>query len=556
MASPAELARQRQDRRIALAKTAADAAATAWGLVDPGNIAGSWAYRMPEAYAATAGAQLLAADGADGYVDDVLAEEGAAYGSAGVVNPRAFSGVASDGRALSGLLYNPAIQALQAIGSGVSIQDALSLGLVALDMMVRTQVADAGRAADGAAVAARGCGYTRQLTPPSCSRCAVLAGKFYRWNAGFQRHPRCDCVHVPCTPGFSKNLKVSPRAYFDSLTEREQRRVFTVAGAQAIRDGSDIGQVVNARRGMQTAGGRVTTTESTTRRGVARRGRLMPEQIYKDAKSRDEALRMLREHGYLVGAPTPVAVAPKVHIAPLAKSSPAPMPHAGLAGHAATGVADRRQLGGGVMADTQLVRFSDGTQAVYKLAKDSSGIPAVHQQDAEELGALVARATGVQAPEVLRLSRTEIYMTHLEGRIADELEDAAVVALRAGDEGLRLGLSDLLMGNTDRNGGNLLVHDGRIAAIDHGSAFQWHREYNNPTSPPHFRDDWWSRFGTSGTSWRSNPLSKVDVETLRERLTALRPEFERLRRVGWYNSMMTRLRALERHATGVGRLIT
>jgi hypothetical protein len=77
--------------------------------------------------------------------------------------------------------------------------------------------------------------------------------------------------------------------------------VFGQAGAAAIRDGADLGQVVNARRGMYTAAGRSLTVESTTRRGVAPgKVRLMPEQIYREARGdRDEAIRLLKRFGYL-----------------------------------------------------------------------------------------------------------------------------------------------------------------------------------------------------------------------------------------------------------------
>ena len=87
--------------------------------------------------------------------------------------------------------------------------------------------------------------------------------------------------------------------------------LFTNAGAEAIREGSDIYQVVNARRGMSPAGGlkpRVTT-EGTTRFGFAGRRtgplhgtgiqRLMPEGIYQLARTREEARALLRQHGYL-----------------------------------------------------------------------------------------------------------------------------------------------------------------------------------------------------------------------------------------------------------------
>lgn len=90
---------------------------------------------------------------------------------------------------------------------------------------------------------------------------------------------------------------MNPRAYFDSLDEAQQNRLFTKAGAQAIRDGADLNQVVNSRRGMRAAG---TTTESTTRFGVVPgRVRLMPEALYGQAGSRDEAIQLLMQHGYL-----------------------------------------------------------------------------------------------------------------------------------------------------------------------------------------------------------------------------------------------------------------
>src|SRR5665647_1979159 len=116
-------------------------------------------------------------------------------------------------------------------------------------------------------------GFSIRMYPPTCSRCVVLAGKWYRKNQGFARHPGCDCRHIPSSESVAGDLTVSPQAYFDSLSKAEQDRIFTNAGAEAIRNDANIGQVVNARRGMRTAqiGGRdvLITTEGTTRRGVA-----------------------------------------------------------------------------------------------------------------------------------------------------------------------------------------------------------------------------------------------------------------------------------------------
>jgi hypothetical protein len=124
----------------------------------------------------------------------------------------------------------------------------------------------------------------------------------------------CDCVHVPVTdPDVADEVKTDPRTYFDSLSRAEQDRIFTNAGAQAVRDGADLNQVVNARRGMYSAGsvgGTLSaTTEGMTRRGFAGRPtgplgkggfiRLMPESIYQLSGSREETLRLLRRYGYL-----------------------------------------------------------------------------------------------------------------------------------------------------------------------------------------------------------------------------------------------------------------
>lgn len=293
------LAEARRAEQQYIARRVAEIARRAWGRVDPRAIAQTWRRLLAEPLAYLSVAQLQAASSADAYVAQVLAAQGVTAAPEAAVAPRSLAGVASDGRPLETLLYQPAVQTLTLIGAGASPAQALAFGALRLDMFVRTQVADSGRVATGIGIAARPrVGYVRMLTPPSCSRCALLAGKYYRWSQGFARHPKCDCVHIPAPEQFAGDLRTSPRAYFDSLSGAEQRRIFTNAGAQAIRDGADMGRVVNARRGMTSAG---TTTELTrTRRGV-RQERLMPEEIYRrSAGNREEALRMLRLNGYLI----------------------------------------------------------------------------------------------------------------------------------------------------------------------------------------------------------------------------------------------------------------
>ncbi|MBQ1064485.1 hypothetical protein [Micromonospora sp. C41] len=59
--------------------------------------------------------------------------------------------------------------------------------------------------------------------------------------------------------------------------------MFTKAGAEAIRLGADIGQVVNARRGargLTPAGARITADEARMLRGGRDRGRLEAVDVY------------------------------------------------------------------------------------------------------------------------------------------------------------------------------------------------------------------------------------------------------------------------------------
>ncbi|MDO5500323.1 MAG: hypothetical protein Q4F67_11670 [Propionibacteriaceae bacterium] len=258
------------------------------------------------------------------------------------VNPAAFGRSASDGRPLASLF---------AFGSVALSSAPPDVTQRWLDRVVVTQVGDAARAGASVTVAATPrAGYVRAVRVGACSRCVILAGRFYRWNEGFKRHPLCQCTHIPARENIAGDLTTDPRAYFDSLTEAEQDRTFTRAGAQAIRDGADPAAVVNARRGMTTAQPKVVRTESrevfrfempgaepfvirddvateitssrprlirddsglfTTEEGtltrsgrsqmVLNRGeaRLMPESLYEIAEDRSEAISLLMRHGYL-----------------------------------------------------------------------------------------------------------------------------------------------------------------------------------------------------------------------------------------------------------------
>lgn len=282
----------------------------------------------PQVLALVAAAQVAATREADSYAAEVLND--LAFGpptAPRVVPPQALVGFTGDGFPVEDLLGS-SVARIRATGS-------LDDGSRFIEAVAASILADTAQAAEAAALAARPWvdGFVRVAEPGACARCLVLTGRFFLWNAGFLRHPRCRCTHVPAPSDKAAlrrllDVETADRR-FEAMSRAEQDRTFGAAGAQAIRDGADINQVVNARRGMQRAQvfGRdlLVTTEGTTRRGFAytrlNRGRdrsrdvrragqrnfsttvvrLMPEAILQIAgDNAEERIRLLRFHGYIL----------------------------------------------------------------------------------------------------------------------------------------------------------------------------------------------------------------------------------------------------------------
>ena len=306
---------------LRLQRSARAAAAVAWSSLSAAYLSESWDSVSPALVAAVSRLQLDAATRGAGYGGNTLADQGLYEAPEAWVDPSSLAGVSSRGASLGAALYSAIPHTKDLIAGGMPERVALARGREVLQMSAAAQVADAGRTAAGLDTFARPkVGYVRMLNPPSCSRCSVLAGRFYRNNEGFQRHPRCDCVHVPTTrteAASSEGLVHDPYAYFESLSESAQDKTFGKAQAQAIRDGADLFQVVNARRGMSYAGvssdgtrrGQKVvsdfTREGTTRRalwgGANPKGkRLTPDAIYAQGLPREATLDLLAKHGYLL----------------------------------------------------------------------------------------------------------------------------------------------------------------------------------------------------------------------------------------------------------------
>jgi hypothetical protein len=310
---PAE-AQQHQAERAMQAATTAAAVRAVWGSVDPENLEASWLTHAVVAAELIRAGQIAAASTAEAWLTQ---ETGPGEGT---VDPAAAAAATGD---LTGPLLYPLLVALNRLRRGFSVATSILSGAAFLEMVTRSLVADAGRIADMAGMIARPrvVSYVRVVQLPACARCIILAGREYTLSDGFQRHPRCDCTLAPRRPGDTWEL-ASPTSLFEDMTAAQQRRAFGEAGMKAIAAGADIGQVVNARRGMTT----VTryrrevkaTTEGTTRRGLygsrrakfekvpgsklarAKTPRLMPEEIYRLADDREHAIRLLRKYGYIV----------------------------------------------------------------------------------------------------------------------------------------------------------------------------------------------------------------------------------------------------------------
>lgn len=298
------LARLHRARQQHLAAAAVRQVRRRWGLLDPANIAATWQLIAAAVLRLVTAYQAEAARGADTYVASALTLAGVTPAPAGLVVTSALAGVASDGRDLAGLLGYPVFEASAFVDQGVAPQQALAVGGRHLDRIVQTQVQDAARVATGVAQVndRRVRGFVRVLTPPSCSRCVILAGRWYAANSGFARHPQCDCVMMPAAEVIEPE---SPMAVFNAMTDDELRKAgWNAADVQAIReDGADIYQVTNAHRGLRSVTIAGQKLKATTVGRSRAKIRLTPESIYSESRrlgwSRDETIRVLKLHGYI-----------------------------------------------------------------------------------------------------------------------------------------------------------------------------------------------------------------------------------------------------------------
>jgi hypothetical protein len=259
----------------------------------------SFAVLLPDLVTVLAAMQLLTVRNVATFLPQLIDELGLDAPAVADLQAPAFLG-ASSGVPLETLFDTVPEQAKMWSGQGASLDDIEARAGSLLEGIFETQLADTSRAATSVSITARPAvtGYVRMTSSGACGRCIVLAGRFYRYNADFLRHPRCHCYGVPATRQAGRGISSSPEEMFNRLSSQEQIRAFGKANAQAIRDGADISRVVNAtgrQSGMTSTISGVKVTTEAAANGL----RLVPEAIYKLASTRDEAISLLTKYGYL-----------------------------------------------------------------------------------------------------------------------------------------------------------------------------------------------------------------------------------------------------------------
>lgn len=245
--------------------------------------------------------------------------------------PEAFAGHAANGGTLTKELVAPLVELYVSLASGVDTVEAYQSSFDSMDAILTNEIHDAARQAESVQmVDHKVTYYIRFVEPGACSRCILLANRHYKWNAGFERHPRCRCYHIQYEstyrdpvgsyPGsgtlvdnrtidpFKVAEQATPKQIFAAMTEAQQNDTFGIADARAIRDGADIYQVVNSSTKSTKWWTTITGPQGQQYRGTIQgstanggRARLVPEAIYQIAgNDQAYAQRLLRINGYIL----------------------------------------------------------------------------------------------------------------------------------------------------------------------------------------------------------------------------------------------------------------
>lgn len=260
MSAQSQIADAHRAQRVEIGNVLIGRVRSLWSQASVNTLDGSWDALAPSMVAQVVKAQTASAALATPYMNGIDRSYGRTTPDVQLA-PESFAGVTLDGREVGPAMYTAVTTAKTAIGRGMAPAMAFQVGANALAVVVSAALQDMGRQADFTLGRARTyTKYVRVVGGSACSRCAILAGI---WSAetAFLRHVSCQCTAAPVqvdrVTGKEKvpsGFHASPEAYFESLSKADQDRVFTKAGAEAIRQGASPVKVVNARRGAYGIG--------------------------------------------------------------------------------------------------------------------------------------------------------------------------------------------------------------------------------------------------------------------------------------------------------------
>lgn len=232
--------------------------------------------------------------------------------------------------------------------------------------------------------------------------------------------------------------------------------------------------------------------------------------------------------------------------------------------------AKAESISDGQVGINRKLTLADGTELFEKVSKDWGPVKGKQSTDAEQLASLMGQAIGAPVLPTLRPKSTTIYTPWVRNaKIGNEIfeegrmnpkDQATWDRIKDSKEAKLLGLLDMLMGNGDRHSGNWVVgEDGKLVGLDNGMGWAF---MGGPTNPgPGRGAKPWDLFGALADQGRflrrhigksDIDFSLSDIEEIRKRMEALRPQFKHLNREEWLDFSLEMLKEVRRRATGSG----
>lgn len=223
------------------------------------------------------------------------------------------------------------------------------------------------------------------------------------------------------------------------------------------------------------------------------------------------------------------------------------------------------RLYGGQSAETVVFRLPDGRKIVRKRApKWGDEYAPVQAADAEQLAGVLATVLDVPVARSYRGDRETVYVEWLDGEPVGSDAVANFKDFGSSPSLVRMGLLDVLSGNTDRHQGNLYQTANGIVGIDQGHAWigprgvestgdpVWAERtldglgHADETSP----NGLFAEFRGGDVHWKDNPMTADDVAETRRRLESKREVFRAAGREDWLDYSLRALDDITPYAKG------